>query len=291
MSDQHREQLKRAYQLMKQGERPQAAKIIQRVLQQDKSNADAWWLLANALERDDLKIKSLKRVLSLRPDDTRARKMLDDLQSTDDDGFDDFFDTPSSSSGQPAQQPPEKPKNDDFKLKKELPEVAADNDNEMSNVVFFGSVAVIVVIGGLLLAALALPILNDLGGNSPQDTVNEAIEAVRNLDVQRLEELTCEAERSQFNSELDAFGMQGMTLDEALAEEDIELDLSQLDSEVVSVDGDRAQVRLTGSVSISAQGISMTFDMEELMNQAEIDADDALIPLVREDGEWRLCTP
>jgi tetratricopeptide (TPR) repeat protein len=290
MADQHRQQLKQAYQLLKQGQRERARSMVERVLKQDKSSADAWWLLANALDRDDLKIKSLKRVLSLKPGHARAQQMLDELQATDDD-FDDFFDpqpTPTDSRSNPP-DPYDKPKNDDFQLKKELPEVNDGSDTEMSNVVFFSSVGVILLVGGMILAAIAMPLLSG-GSNTPEATVQSAIEAVRNLDVQRLQELTCKADRSEFDSDLSDFGMQGMTLDDALAEEDIELDLSDLGSEVVSVEDDRASVRLSGTVGISMDGFSMTFDMDELLAMSDVNMDDTLIPLVYEEGEWRICS-
>ncbi len=285
MADQQ-QQLKQAYQLLKQGQRERARSMVEVVLRQDKSNADAWWLLANALDRDDLKIKSLERVLSLKPGHARAQQMLDELQATDDD-TDDFFDS------QPAtvdnRDPYNKQKNDEIKLKKALPDVDDGSATEMSNVVFYSSVGVILLVGGMILTALVLPLLSG-GGNSPEATVQAVIEAVRNLDIQRLEELTCEADRSEFDSDFSGFGMQGMTLDDMLAEEDIALDLSDLGSEVVSVDGDRASVRLSGSVGISSQGFSMTFDMDELLAMSDANIDDTLIPLVREDGEWRICS-
>ena len=134
-----------------------------------------------------------------------------------------------------------------------------------------------------------MPLLRG-GGNTPEGTVQAAIEAVRDLDVQRLQELTCKADRDEFDSDLSDFGMQGMTLEEALAEEDIELDLSGLGSEVVSIEGDRASVRLSGTVGISTQGFSMTFDMDELLAMTDTNQDDTLIPLVREEGEWRICS-
>ena len=45
----------------------------------DPLSADAWWLLANAVENRDQKLRALDRVLKLRPGDEAAQKMLDRL--------------------------------------------------------------------------------------------------------------------------------------------------------------------------------------------------------------------
>ncbi len=79
MSDQTRQQLQQAYQFIKAGQREQAGTILVSILKQDRDNADAWWLLANASNDPDKARQALENVLRVRPDDVRAREKLDKL--------------------------------------------------------------------------------------------------------------------------------------------------------------------------------------------------------------------
>ena len=81
MSDPTRQQLQQAYQLIKTGQREQAGVILIAILKQDRDNADAWWLLANASNEPDKARQALENVLRIRPDDVRARQRLDKLDA------------------------------------------------------------------------------------------------------------------------------------------------------------------------------------------------------------------
>ncbi len=74
------DQLRRAYDLIRQGQKEEAAAILQPILKTDRGNADAWWLLANALTDPAKQIQALNQVLKLRPNDQRAEKMLGRLE-------------------------------------------------------------------------------------------------------------------------------------------------------------------------------------------------------------------
>jgi len=73
------EQLRRAFTLAKQGNRTEALQIVKTVLQQDKNNVKAWWLMANLLEKPEQKEKAAQRVLSLKPEHAGAKKLLASL--------------------------------------------------------------------------------------------------------------------------------------------------------------------------------------------------------------------
>ncbi len=75
------EVLQQAYRLIRDGSREEAARLLVPIVRTDPSNADAWWLLANALDNPEQQRRALKRTLSLRPNDERARQMLNRLQS------------------------------------------------------------------------------------------------------------------------------------------------------------------------------------------------------------------
>lgn len=73
------QQLQEAYRLIKEGRKMQAAALLVPIVRAEQDNADAWWLLANAVEKPDQAQRALEQVLRLRPDDERARRMLDKI--------------------------------------------------------------------------------------------------------------------------------------------------------------------------------------------------------------------
>lgn len=73
------QQLQQAYELIKGGHKEHAASLLSVWLAADPCNADAWWLMALAAPSQDLMRRALVRLLELRPDDVRARQLLDSL--------------------------------------------------------------------------------------------------------------------------------------------------------------------------------------------------------------------
>ncbi|GEM_PF-1111130 len=73
------EQLQSAYQLVREGRKTDAINLILPIVRADSNNADAWWLLANALDDRPKAKYALEQVIRLRPDDDRAVKMLHKL--------------------------------------------------------------------------------------------------------------------------------------------------------------------------------------------------------------------
>ena len=74
------DQLQRAYQLIRAGNRQESVQVLMPILRADPANADAWWLLANAVTDPNQKKRALQEVLKLRPTDDRARRMLEQLE-------------------------------------------------------------------------------------------------------------------------------------------------------------------------------------------------------------------
>ncbi len=79
--------LQQAYRLIREGKKPEAVRLLVPIARAEPRNADAWWLLANALGDPDKQRRAVERVLLLRPDDARAQKLLDRLQPPLDDPF------------------------------------------------------------------------------------------------------------------------------------------------------------------------------------------------------------
>jgi hypothetical protein len=72
-------QLQQAFRLIKDGSKAQATSILIPIVRAEPNNADAWWLLANAVNNPDQQRRALEQVLRLRPNDDKARRMLDQI--------------------------------------------------------------------------------------------------------------------------------------------------------------------------------------------------------------------
>ncbi len=73
------QQLQQAFQYIKNGQQQEAAQILVPIVRAEPNNADAWWLLANAVTNSEQQRRALEKVLSLRPGDERAQKKLSQL--------------------------------------------------------------------------------------------------------------------------------------------------------------------------------------------------------------------
>ncbi|MFW5696206.1 MAG: tetratricopeptide repeat protein, partial [Phototrophicaceae bacterium] len=61
-----------------------AARLAREVLKENKQDAEAWWVMANAVQDPDMTMKALERVVKLRPDFDEAREWLDELKQEND---------------------------------------------------------------------------------------------------------------------------------------------------------------------------------------------------------------
>jgi hypothetical protein len=85
------EQLQRAYNFIKVGQQREAMEILRPIVRNEPDNADAWWLVANAVTETDFKRRALENVIRLRPNHVKAQNMLDQLNaSMSDDPFADL---------------------------------------------------------------------------------------------------------------------------------------------------------------------------------------------------------
>ncbi|MFQ3534390.1 MAG: tetratricopeptide repeat protein [Aggregatilineales bacterium] len=79
MANETRNQLKQAYTYIEQERLDEAISILRRILSNDPDNADAWWLMANAVSEPADAAEALSNVLRLRPDHAEAREAYDQL--------------------------------------------------------------------------------------------------------------------------------------------------------------------------------------------------------------------
>jgi hypothetical protein len=79
MADETRNQLKQAYAYIQQERLDEAITILRRILRDNSDNADAWWLMANAVSEPADAAEALSNVLRLRPDHAEAREAYNQL--------------------------------------------------------------------------------------------------------------------------------------------------------------------------------------------------------------------
>jgi hypothetical protein len=80
-SPDHQEKLRQAVELARGGDRQEARRLVEEVLQDDEENARAWLLLARLTDNVDEKRMALTTVLQLSPGNQRAQEMLDQLET------------------------------------------------------------------------------------------------------------------------------------------------------------------------------------------------------------------
>jgi hypothetical protein len=116
MADATRSQLEQAYRLIQQEELDQAIAILKPIVAAQPDNADAWWLMANAVSEPQEAYQALNNVLRLKPNHPEAKNLLSTLKEEfpylesgvtsgfgdSDPGFDDLFGDAPSASTAPA---------------------------------------------------------------------------------------------------------------------------------------------------------------------------------------------
>lgn len=102
-----REQLDRAYTLIKSGQTQEAIDIIETVIRADRDNENAWWLLTNATSDPAAKRNALNNVIRLTQNQQRTDKAQAMLQTLDNDPYD-FDNKPKIQAGMSSYQSPEK---------------------------------------------------------------------------------------------------------------------------------------------------------------------------------------
>jgi hypothetical protein len=118
--------------------------------------------------------------------------------------------------------------------------------------------AVVLVLAGCAIGAVVL--IRTLGGGSPESAVNDYFSAYRDADFDKAMDATCAIDREN--------------IDESEWREEVGA-IEQLEWSIVSVDesGDEATVRTRVSVTFQGQTDSQTLP----------------VPVVKEDGDWRVC--
>lgn len=155
---------------------------------------------------------------------------------------------------------------------------------------------------------------DDDGGGAPVDVVKDMVKALEKLDLDKMQELVCEAQRASLvegltggSAEMEAAGV---TIDELLDAMKVTVENDKYEEK--SKSGDEAVVHISGSVKIEfkpdefkalikkvlkAQGTEITDDLLDPMidqmiaEEAQEESIDSDVKLVKEDSKWLICDP
>jgi hypothetical protein len=266
-------QLQSAYQLMEQGQKKEAAALVREVLQKDKDDPNAWWLMSMLLEDEDKKVRALERVLSIKPDHQAARAKLVQLR-------------PVRETGQNVMATQEMMSLDWSKLKDDphpdkQKEKAAPTDDHKIATYGMAALGIFLVVIIAIVAVYALINSGILTGGKPEDVAVAFMEAAFTLDYDALPELICEQYRAEATNLTDSLG----GLAAIAGDTEITLDTSNFQAQVVEQTANTAIVQLNGVLVMNADSVSIPFDFNSFPEE------DRRSPLVLEGGKWRICEP
>jgi len=106
------------------------------------------------------------------------------------------------------------------------------------------------------------------GGGSPDQAAKQWFGALAKGDENALKDLTCAAQQEQIT------GATGLL---ATLGQGAGLDLSGLSYKTTAQDGDTASVQVTGKLKVTLLGQAVEEEIDEAM------------PMVKEDGKWKMC--
>lgn len=286
------QQLREAFALMKEGKTNEAGRIVQDVIHEDKTNVRAWWMMANLVDDPSRKKIATEKVLGLDPTHPGAVKLMSEID--------------------PSYVPPRKieiqrrikqrqtqttravdGEYDFSKLGDTDPALEPEHEEDRSDL----RVATLAMsaIGILILVAISIAIffqiqsdgldLSFLGlGGSPETVVDDYFAALAELDFDRMAELSCAADKDEIQAAAAELEQNLATPGADLSE--LTLDTSGLTTTITERTADRAVVQIGGELTMSFQGLSMSFDVEQLTD-GTIGSEGVVI---RENGRWLVCS-
>lgn len=282
-----KEQLTKAFQLMKDGEKGQALVIVKGILREDPRNVNAWWMMSHLLEDEDKVVKSLEKVLSLDPNHQVARKKLAKLRP-------EYSNLVSEEANASKILKKESAKsNDDYWAKLNQGSKPASSGSSIFRVLgavafSFGGrliIALIIIaisgIGAFIANIESEKALPDINGNTPQDAVQTFIYADAVQDVDLLYSISCPAIHNYVDSIVRQFS-------DYYPAENVDFSETVFELEHHDYRSDRAYVILSGVTQYSGRGMTTAFDWREA---AAADGYNFYGEFVHKiDGRWLVCT-
>lgn len=123
-----------------------------------------------------------------------------------------------------------------------------------------------------LLAILLVACSGGGSGDSPSTVARSFMEAFGRLDVEAMRPLICTEQADQIDGLTDSLASAG----------EVTIDVSNVTYEDGPVNGDNATVNMSGDIEMAAQGQEMTLPVGDMFNGGTL-------PMVRENGSWKVC--
>lgn len=262
------EQLREAASLIKQGRKREAGQIVQTILQMDKENAQAWWLMANLLDEESKVISCLERVLKIQPEHTGAQELLARLRPATTNLSDLFAEAEKEVAGNASPKKTNQSLSDEQRLQKRIT---------------YAMVTLVAVVAAAVVTALILPLLR-IAGDEPVEVSRDYIQAFANHDFDTMRDLTCDKAQHLIdeveNRLLTTNGIQGYTLDiEGIRYEEVSREEREARVQV----GGRLVLRpnnTTAPLILTFDEIAPIFRNTPMSNH---------LILIGEWGRWRVC--
>lgn len=276
------EQMRKAADLIKQGEKGQAGQILRGILRSDQKNAQAWWLLSLTQEDNDKAIRCLERALAIDPNHQNAKKSLAKRKGnqTFAEALPDY---------EPTAQKRKASEDEDYWNKlKAAPKKRASQRTWMERFgrsMMFRVVIFAIIAGGAAIYGLFLDSsVEDVNGNSPSDIALKYEEAywVENYNV--MVSLTCPG----FESYTNEIWANTYTAQFDARPSDLSVDMGGIQVEELRRRPNEATIGFGGVVTWTAYGEAQRYDYDE---EVAAQGGDVWIGhnLRRVDGAWMIC--
>lgn len=270
------QQLREAFELMKQGEKNQAMMIVRGILRENRQNVDAWWLMANLLEDEDKILKCLNQILELNPEHRGARKKLESLRPDLAENL--------------APLDDEKMKKNQYDWSKLVArEVPTQQNTGRSFILRMVSIVVVITIftvGPLLFSAIKDNIPVNVEGPSPVEVAQTQLTAAFNGDLDTALSLTCDSLKDEWRKMSNQLQSQAASV--GLSK--FEFDFSKTVFEVTEQKPQRTIIHLSGEVIIRAGGQENSFTYDDLMKMGDAPNADPNVILIVSNNHWVVCS-
>lgn len=278
------EQLVKAFQLMKEGEKGQAGVIVKGILRDDPKNLNAWWLMSHIFEDDDKVVKSLEKVLEINPNHTAARRRLAQLRPE--------YGNLVSDDAKVAKQIKKDAAKADKDYWKKLERGPRPQKPSFNILSLFANRLGIRLALVLIFGVCAIPYtlfyntqseerLPDINGNTPEYAVETFFYASATHDADTLYAITCPELHDRVDWIVSDF-------DEYIASETVDFSKTVFHLEHHDVFNNRAYVTVSGETIYTGGGYTTSYDWREA---ARIDGYDFFAEFVHKiDGQWVICT-
>lgn len=267
------QQLREAFDLIQNGKKAEAAEIAKDVLETNRNNVKAWWLLANILEDDERVITCLEQILKIQPDHNGATRMLAQLRDTSTNVIQAEIFTESPASKPLSSKP----------LPGDVPSVRKNAASRSGDSLAMGYVYASA--GIMIIVLVIILIAQFFGGRGSQATPTETVEtyltALADENYRTIQTVMCDDRRD----DVDALRT---TINNTTGLSDADFNFASVGFEQLSQTESEASLRVFGDVVIRVNGTETVLDFEGFTALLDT-AISPVVMLTQQNSEWYIC--